>query len=158
MAVNVEGVILGTKHAFRAMRPGGSAGRGGAIVIVGSVAGKVGAPFLAVYGATKGAVHSFVRGAAIEAAQFGYNIRVNAVLPGTVQTEMAAGGMDAVMKVAGNLFPTPKALQQFVISKYPMGRLGEPMDIANAILFLASDASAWVTGAEFSVDGGLVAV
>lgn len=157
MAVNVEGVVLGTKHAFQAMGPGGSAGKGGSIVVVGSVAGQVGAPFQAAYSASKGAVASFVRSAAVEAAQFKMNIRVNSVVPGTVRTDMAAGAMDVVMKASGGLFPTVEAVQEYIVSAHPMGRLGEPMDIANAVLYLASDASAWVTGAQLPVDGGLTA-
>lgn len=157
MAINVDGVIIGTKLAMQAMHPAGAAGLGGSIVIIGSVAGVIGAPNQAVYGASKGAVRAFTRGAAVEAAQFGFNVRVNAVLPGTIETDMTNNAIDEVVKSSGGLFPNREAALQYIISKHPLGRLGESIDIANAVLFLASDASKWVTGAELSVDGGLTA-
>src|SRR5580704_14704961 len=86
LEVNVLGTALGIKHAFRAMRPGGPAGQGGAIVNVSSVAATIAFPGIAVYSATKSAVDRLTRVAAMEAGKLGYGVRVNTVYPGLVPT------------------------------------------------------------------------
>ncbi len=141
LSVNVEGVFMGTQAAVKAMR---AASQGGSIVNISSVAGKVGFRGSASYAATKGAVKLMTKSVALETAAEG--IRVNSVHPGIIRTNMAAEGLE---ENADNY-----AAIEAVI---PMGRLGEPEDIANCVLFLASDEAGYVTGAEFVVDGGYIA-
>ncbi|TGA84716.1 glucose 1-dehydrogenase [Streptomyces sp. MZ04] len=151
--VNVLGVALGTKHAFRAMRPGGPAGRGGAVVNVSSVAATIPFPGIAGYSATKAAVDRLTRVAALESGKLGYGVRVNCVYPGLVPTEM---GMKLAqdMETMG-LWPSAEAAVGDVIGLTPLGRLGEVADMADAVVFLASDAARFITGAGLPVDGGM---
>jgi 3alpha(or 20beta)-hydroxysteroid dehydrogenase len=153
LAVNVIGTALGTKHAFRAMRPGGPAGQGGAIVNVSSVAATIAFPGIAGYSATKAAVDRLTRVAAVESGKLGYGVRVNCVYPGLVPTEM--GNQLAVDMAALGLWPSPEAAVGDVIGLTPLGRLGEVADMADAVVFLASDAARFVTGAGLPVDGGM---
>jgi NAD(P)-dependent dehydrogenase (short-subunit alcohol dehydrogenase family) len=151
--VNVVGTALGMKHAFRAMRPGGPAGQGGAVVNVASVAATIAFPGISGYSATKSAVDRLTRVGAFEAGKLGYGVRVNCVYPGLVATEMG-------LKLAGDcvsigLFPSPEAAVGAVVEQTPLGRLGEVADMADAVVFLASDASRFVTGAGLPVDGGM---
>lgn len=153
LAVNVTGVILGHKHGIRAMRPGGSAGRGGSIINLSSVAGLIGTPALGVYSATKGAVRMLSKAAAVECGRLGYGIRVNSIHPGLVDTDM--GNKLVNDFVALGVFPNRNAAEEQMLAAYPLGRTGMPGDVANAALFLASDNSSWVTGTEIVVDGGM---
>src|SRR5690348_776411 len=89
LEVNILGVALGIKHAFRAMRPGGAAGNGGSVVNVASVAATIAFPGIAIYSATKSAVDRLTRVAAMESGKLGYGVRVNCIYPGLVPTEMA---------------------------------------------------------------------
>ena len=139
-AVNVEGVMLGCKHAIAAMRQSG----GGAIVNISSLAGRIGVPGGAAYGATKAAVWQYSKSVALYCAREGLNIRCNAVLPGAIETPMFVP-----LTGAGGKIPST--------SHIPLDRLGQPGEVANAILFLASDEASYVTGAELMVDGGLSA-
>lgn len=153
--VNVVGTFLGCKHAVRAMAPGGAAGRGGSIVNLSSVAGLIGFPGLGAYSAAKGAVRLLSKSVAVECGRLNMGIRVNSVHPGLVQTDM---GSDLLRHLVEQGFaPDYAAAQAAMFAAHPLGRLGEPLDIAAITLFLASDASRWVTAAEFAVDGGLVA-
>ena len=136
MDVNLKGVFLGTKHAIPALRQAG----GGSIVNVCSISAMTGAGYPA-YNASKGAVQVFTRNVA--AAYARENIRVNCVNPGTIFTPM-----------------TPYAdpvLRARAASTIPMGRVGEPEEIAFGVLFLASDESSYMTGAELVMDGGITA-
>ncbi|MFZ3561391.1 MULTISPECIES: SDR family NAD(P)-dependent oxidoreductase [unclassified Streptomyces] len=151
--VNVLGVGLGIKHAFRAMRPGGVAGRGGAIVNVSSVAATIPFPGIAGYAATKSAVDRLTRVAALESGKLGYGVRVNCLYPGLVPTEMGMG-LARDMEVLG-LWPSAEAAVGDVVGRTPLGRLGEVGDMADAVVFLASDAARFVTGAGLPVDGGM---
>ena len=155
MAVNVIGTILGHKHAIRAMRPGGAAGKGGSIINMSSIAGLIGAPAMAVYGATKGAVRLLSKAAAVECGRFGYGIRVNSIHPGLVATEMGGKLVDDFVRLG--FFSDRSAANERIPADYPIGRIGVPSDIADAALFLASELSSWITGAEFVVDGGVTA-
>ena len=151
--VNVVGVALGMKHAFRAMRPGGGAGAGGAIVNVASVAATIPFPGISGYSATKSAVDRLTRIAAIEAGKLGYGVRVNCVYPGLVPTEM---GMKLAADMAElGLWPSPEAAVGEVIGLTPLGRLGEVGDMTDAVVFLCSDAAKFVTGVGLPVDGGM---
>ncbi len=155
-SVNVEGLFLGVKYAAIAMRPGGSSGRGGSIVNLSSVAGIIGTPGESVYGSSKGAVRSLTKHAAVEFAALGYGIRVNSVHPGLTATPMAEQLFDTW--ASEKLFGSDEAVQQLTQLLIPMKRLGEPSEIAQVVRFLASDVSAYVTGSEYVVDGGLTAM
>lgn len=151
--VNILGTMLGLKHGMRAMRPGGAAGNGGAIVNIASVAATIAFPGIAGYSATKSAVDRLTRIAAMESGKLGYGVRVNCVYPGLVPTEM--GMKLAVETSALGLFPDPNAAVAAVVELTPSGRLGEVADMADAVVFLASDQSRFVNGAGLPVDGGM---
>ncbi|WP_428630128.1 SDR family NAD(P)-dependent oxidoreductase [Sphingopyxis sp.] len=151
--VNIVGTALGIKHGFRAMKPGGAAGQGGAIVNIASVAATIAFPGIGGYSATKSAVDRLTRIAAAEAGKLGYGVRVNCVCPGLVPTAMGA-------KLAGDmaeigLFASAEEAVGGVIAQTPLGRLGEIADMADVIVFLCSDAARFVTGTAVSVDGGM---
>ena len=137
--VHGRGAWLGTKHVAPAMRERG----GGSIINVSSVHAMTGSPTLAAYHAAKGAVRSFTKMAAIQYAPVG--IRVNSVHPGYAMTPMTQPGFED--EVIGPL----------VISRIPVGRFATPEEIAAGILFLASDESSYITGAELVIDGGVTA-
>ena len=151
--VNIVGTALGLKHAFRTMRPGGLAGQGGAVVNVASVAATIAFPAIAGYSATKSAVDRLTRVAAMEAGQLGYGVRVNCVYPGLVPTDM--GMKLAADVVSAGLFPTPEAAVGAIVAQTPLGRLGTVADMADAVVFLCSDAARFITGAGLPVDGGM---
>jgi 3alpha(or 20beta)-hydroxysteroid dehydrogenase len=151
--VNVLGTALGIKHAFRAMRPGGAAGHGGAVVNISSVAATIAFPGIAGYSATKSGVDRLTRVAAMESGKLGYGVRVNCVYPGLVPTEM--GSQLAADMVTLGLFPSVAEAVGGVVGLTPLGRLGEVPDMADAVVFLASDAARFVTGAGLAVDGGM---
>jgi 3(or 17)beta-hydroxysteroid dehydrogenase len=144
-AVNSDGVFLGCKHAIPAMLRGA----GGSIVNLSSTAGLVGTPAFAAYAASKGAVRSLTKTVAVHCAQRGYAIRCNSVHPGGIDTPMTQG-LGALAKNAA-----PIALE--ALAKQPMARMGKPEDIAELVLYLASDASSLVNGAEIAIDAGLTA-
>ncbi|WP_428375729.1 glucose 1-dehydrogenase [Lichenicoccus sp.] len=137
---NVLGVLLSLKHQLRIMLPQGH----GNIVNVSSVAGSVGFPGAAVYVASKHAVEGLTRSAALEAAKSG--VRVNAIAPGPIVTAMLdrfTGGSEAG--------------KSFMTSLVPAGRLGNVEEVAQAILFLASDKAPFITGQSLAIDGGTLA-
>ena len=153
LEVNVLGTALGIKHGFRAMRPGGPAGQGGAIVNVSSVAATIAFPGIAVYSATKSAVDRLTRVAAMEAGKLGYGVRVNSVYPGLVPTEM--GNQLAQDMANVGLFPSAQEAVAAVVALTPAGRLGEVADMADAVVFLASEGARFITGAGLPIDGGM---
>lgn len=151
MAVNLDGVFLGTKHAIPLMRKNG----GGSIVNVSSAAGIVGSPTAAAYCASKGGVRLFTKAVALECAEARNNIRVNSLHPGAVATPMFEKGPtwnDFVVQMGG-----VEGAWQKIAESTPIGRVAEPQEIAKAILFLASDASSYMTGSEIIIDGGFTA-
>ena len=151
--VNIVGTVLGMKHAFRAMRPGGAAGKGGAVVNIASVAATIAFPSIAVYSGTKSAVDRMTRVGAMEAGKLGYGVRVNCVYPGLVATDM---GVKLAVETSGlGLFESPDAAVAAVVGLTPSGRLGEVSDMADAVVFLASDASRFINGVGLPVDGGM---
>jgi len=150
LRVNLLGTSLGIKHAFRAMRPGGAAG---AVVNVSSVAATIAFPGIGVYSATKSGVDRLTRVAAMEAGKLGYGVRVNCIYPGLVPTAMGVGLANDVASIG--LFPSPEEAVGAVIGLTPSGRLGEVADMADAVVFLASDAARFITGAGLPVDGGM---
>ena len=151
--VNLLGTALGIKHAFRAMRPGGAAGAGGVVINVASVAATIAFPGIAVYSATKSGVDRLTRVAAMESGKLGYGVRVNCIYPGLVPTAMGVGL--AVDCADLGLFGSPDEAVAAVVGLTPSGRLGEVGDMADAVVFLASDASRFVNGVGLPVDGGM---
>ena len=144
MGVNVKGVFNVCRAAVRQMREQAD---GGAIVNVGSISGRVCDHGMAVYNASKAAVHGLTRSVAIDHGAEG--IRCNAVLPGWIATPMA----DSVFDVAAD----PVAARAATVERHPVGRLGRPQDVAALVLWLASDEASFVSGSLFTIDGGLTA-
>jgi 3alpha(or 20beta)-hydroxysteroid dehydrogenase len=153
LEVNVLGTALGIKHGLRAMGPDGPAGKGGAIVNISSVAATIAFPGIGGYSATKSAVDRLTRVAAFEAGKLGLGVRVNCVYPGLVPTEM--GQQLAVDMASLGLFASPEAAVGAVVEQTPLGRLGEVADMADAVVFLASDQARFITGIGLPVDGGM---
>lgn len=152
MDVNLAGVFLGVKFAAPALREAGSSGlAGGSIVNLSSVAGFEGVARYGAYCLTKGGVRIFTKAAALELARD--NIRVNSVHPGLIQTEMGGEVMTAAAR--GRL--NDNEVRAAMTRGHPIGRLGIPEDIANGVLFLASDDSSFMTGTELVIDGGVTA-
>lgn len=151
--VNLTGVLLGMKTAFRTMRPGGAAGRGGAVVNIASTAAQGAFPTTGPYAATKAGVERLTKVGAVEAGKLGYGVRVNCVYPGYVTTALSAESARKV--VAMGLFPDVESLQAFLLDQTPLGRLGTAQDVAETVAFLCSDAAGFVTGAGVRVSGGM---
>lgn len=151
--INVLGVALGMKHAFRAMRPDGAAGQGGAVVNIASVAATIAFPSIAGYSGTKSAVDRMTRVAAMESGKLGYGVRVNCIYPGLIPTDM--GTQLATEIVARGLAPDVGAAVADVVDRTPLGRLGTVEDVAAAAVFLCSDAAKFLTGVGLPVDGGM---
>ena len=139
MDVNVKGVFLGTKAAIPEMRKSG----GGSIINISSIYGLVGSATSAAYHASKGAVRVFNKSTAIQYAS--ENIRANSVHPGFVDSPMTQA------------FHDNPEIHNERVAKMPLGRMGQPEDIAAGILYLASDESSFVTGSELVIDGGMTA-
>ena len=144
MHVNVDSVFYGCRYAVRAMKA-----RGGSIVNVSSVSGLIGGRSFAAYNASKAAVRLLTKSVALHCAHRGYGIRCNSVHPTFVDTPMVA------QMIAGSR--NPERTREMLVGSVPLGRLGRPEEIADMILYLASDESRFVTGAEFVIDGGLTA-
>jgi len=155
MSVNSDGVFLGVKHGIKAMKPGGISGRGGSIINMASICAMVGLKGAGSYSAAKAAVTELTKVASVECGILGYNIRVNSVHPGVILTELVKAGMEESAK--RGIFKSAAEAQAAYESQHPIGRLGEPEDIANAVVYLASDASSFVTGSQLVVDGGFIA-
>lgn len=142
-AVNVDGVFLGIKHGIRAMKRAGK----GSIVNLSSVAGLTGSPFAIGYCASKGAVRLMTKAAAKEMMAQKLNIRVNSVHPALIDTPMAA----SISEQLGN----PNSMKENIARI--QGRLGEPDEVAEGILYLSSDESGFSNGSELIIDGGQTA-
>jgi len=143
--INGLGTFLGCKAAIPAMKRAG----GGSIVNVSSVLGLRGASYAMAYCASKGAVRLLTKHVALHCAQMKYGIRCNSVHPGYIDTPMIAPRLDQPI---GNM-----SGRQWLEDLHPLGRLGRAEEVANMILFLLSDESAFSTGSEFVCDGGLTA-
>lgn len=145
-AVNVESIMLGCKHAMPHLRAGAPA----SIVNISSVAGLAAAPGMGAYNATKAAVWMYTKTIALEAAKGDWNVRCNSVHPVFIKTPI----LDPFIAMAGG--DEAKAHERLTRG-IPMKRIGEPDDVAYCVLYLASDESKFVTGAEFKIDGGMLA-
>ena len=142
LSINVEGVFLGCKYGVPALRGSG----GGSIVNLSSLAAFLGTPDLSAYGASKGAVRQFTKTVAIDCARKGYKVRCNSVHPGIIATPMG-----------DSILPSDKARER-MRQRVPAGELGVPEDIAYGVLYLISDESRYMTGAELVIDGGMNAI
>jgi 3(or 17)beta-hydroxysteroid dehydrogenase len=155
MRVNLDGVFLGTRAAIGAMqRTERPPEHLGSVVNMSSILGLVGSAGVAAYSASKGAVRLFTKSVALECAERGWRVRVNSAHPGYIATPLletalarraAAEGSDAAI------------LRAQLVERHPLGRLGTAEDIANGVVYLASDESAFVTGCELVIDGGYTA-
>ncbi len=142
LSINVEGVFLGCKYGVPALRSSG----GGSIVNMSSLAAFLGTPDLSAYGASKGAVRQFTKTVAIDCARKGYKVRCNSVHPGIIMTSMGE-----------HILPSEKARER-TRQRVPVGHFGTPEDIAYGVLYLISDESRFMTGAELVIDGGMNAI
>jgi 3alpha(or 20beta)-hydroxysteroid dehydrogenase len=136
--VNQVGCLLGMKHAIPAM----AQSKGGSIINISSTAGLEGQPGIVAYVSTKWAIRGMTKSAAIECGPLG--IRVNSIHPGGIDTDMGRGETKGFEQID----------TQAVYKKLPLGRIGEPIEVARLALFLASDDASYCTGGEYTVDGG----
>ena len=150
VGIDLDAVFLGCKHGVGLMKA-----TGGSIINISSIYGIVGSAGQAPYHAAKGGVRLLTKALAVELAQLGYGIRVNSIHPGFVGTDMVRDGLRHAVETG--LMPGENEAMEMLTMQTPIGRLGVPRDIANAVLFLASEESAWMTGAELVVDGGFTA-
>ena len=148
-AINLDGVFLGMKHCIPPMRDS----EGGSIINMSSVAGLKGSARLAGYNATKGGVRLLTKGVALECARERWHVRVNSVHPGIIDTPIWDTVLPGAMQT-GMVEMNPAAIAELAV---PTGVLGTPRDIANGVLFLASDDSSYITGTELVIDAGLSA-
>jgi NAD(P)-dependent dehydrogenase (short-subunit alcohol dehydrogenase family) len=147
-AINLDGVFLSVKHCLPAMRRSG----GGSIIMMSSLAGLRGAPGLSGYCATKGGVRLFAKAIAMECASVGDGIRVNSVHPGIIDTPIW-GKIPVGATGSGRNAPIDPEERARLAA--PLGRAGHASEIASGVLYLASDASSYVTGTELVIDGGM---
>jgi NAD(P)-dependent dehydrogenase (short-subunit alcohol dehydrogenase family) len=143
-AVNLDGVFLGCRHAVRAMKA-----HGGSIVNMSSVSGLVGGHNVVAYNSSKGAVRMLTKSVALHCAKAKYGIRCNSVHPTFVDTPMYQQTLAAARE--------PERIRTALLAQVPLGRPGQPREVADLIVYLLSDESAFVTGAEMVIDGGLTA-
>lgn len=147
IAVNLDGIFLANKHQVTLMEQ--TVPVNGSVINVSSVLGIVGQPGISPYNASKGGVRLFTKSVALSCAQKGVNIRVNSVHPGFIRTPM--------LEVSISRMESEEEGLKFYNALQPIGRLGEPEDIANGVLYLASDEASFVTGSELVIDGGYTA-
>ena len=144
LSVNLDGTFLGCKYAFPLLRK-----QGGAIVNMSSVLGLIGSANLAAYTASKGGVSLLTKSVALHGARFKPPVRCNAVCPAFIEGPM----VDAIAQGTRD----PEAVRSKLALDIPLGRLGAPQEVAALCVYLLSDASAFITGADVPIDGGLTA-
>jgi len=144
--INLDGVFHGVQLGVREMKH-----KGGSIINIASIEGMLGEPMVPAYCASKGAVRLLTKSSAAYCGAAGYPVRINTVCPGFVETSMLVA---AVSKLPPEV---AQALQAKVLGRTPMKRMAQPAEIANAVLYLASDESSFVTGTDLVVDGGYTA-
>ena len=144
-AVNLDGTFLGCKHGVRVMKEFGA----GSIINLSSVSGMIGGFNLAAYNSSKGAVRMLTKSVALHCARAGYGIRCNSIHPTFIETPM----LESMILDS----PDPEKARQTLVRQVPLRRIGRPDDVANMIVYLASDESTFVTGTEMVIDGGVIA-
>ena len=144
-AVNLDGTFLGCKHGVRVMKEFGT----GSIINLSSVSGMIGGFNLAAYNSSKGAVRMLTKSVALHCARAGYGIRCNSIHPTFIETPM----LESMIRDS----PDPEKARQTLVRQVPLRRIGKPDDVANMIVYLASDESTFVTGTEMVIDGGVIA-
>jgi NAD(P)-dependent dehydrogenase (short-subunit alcohol dehydrogenase family) len=144
LSVNLDGAFLGCKYTFSLLRK-----QGGSIVNLSSVSGLVGGHNLAAYNASKGGLSLLSKSVALNGARYRPPVRCNAVCPAFLEGPM----VDSIAQSTRN----PQAVQQKLMNDIPLGRLGRPDEVADLCVYLLSDASAFITGADLPIDGGLTA-
>ena len=144
-AVNLDGSFLGCKHGVRVMKEFGA----GSIINLSSVSGMIGGFNLAAYNSSKGAVRMLTKSVALHCARAGYGIRCNSIHPTFIETPM----LESMIRDS----PDPEKARQTLVRQVPLRRIGKPNDVANMIVYLASDESTFVTGTEMVIDGGVIA-
>ncbi len=149
MAINLDGTFLGTKAGIKALK----AVEGSSIVNVASTLGHRGGSFVPAYCASKAGVLNLTRACALHCSENKYKVRINTISPGAIHTEMVEGYINAAVAAGG----TAEDVVGGFAELHPMKRLGTPDEAAHAIVFLASDESAYSTGIDIPVDGGYLA-
>ena len=144
-AVNLDGTFLGCKHGVKVMKEFGA----GSIINLSSVSGMIGGFNLAAYNSSKGAVRMLTKSVALHCARAGYGIRCNSIHPTFIETPM----LESMIRDS----PDPEKARQTLVRQVPLRRIGKPDDVANMIVYLASDESTFVTGTEMVIDGGVIA-
>ena len=144
-AVNLDGTFLGCKHGVRVMKEFSA----GSIINLSSVSGMIGGFNLAAYNSSKGAVRMLTKSVALHCARAGYGIRCNSIHPTFIETPM----LESMIRNS----PDPEKARQTLVRQVPLRRIGKPDDVANMIVYLASDESTFVTGTEMVIDGGVIA-
>jgi 3(or 17)beta-hydroxysteroid dehydrogenase len=157
IGVNLDGAFLGIKEALDVMRD--SAKRnpsGGSIINIASVSALVGSPGMPAYSASKGGLRLFSKAIAVDFARRRYGIRVNSIYPGLIDTPLTRPLFESRIK-AGSDHTDIETVRAQMLERYPIGRIGQPEEIASVVSFLAGDDSSYMVGAELVVDGGLTA-
>lgn len=144
MAINLDGTYLGCHYAFPLLRK-----QGGSIVNLSSVLGLIGGPNLAAYSASKGGVSLLTKSVALAGARYKPPVRCNAMCPAFIEGPMVDGIAQGTRD--------PQAVRGKLAGDIPLGRLGQPEEVASLCVYLLSDASAFITGADMPIDGGLTA-
>jgi len=152
-AINVDSIIIGTQILLPLLKEGGKARSGGASVVnFSSVGGLRGAAFNAAYCTSKAAVKMLSKCLGAEFAALGYNVRVNSVHPGGIDTPMLGSIMDKYVELGAA--PSREVAQAAMEARHPIGRMGRPEEMGGGVVYLCSDAASFVTCAEFVMDGG----
>ena len=152
-AINVDSAIIGTQIMLDLLKAGGKARKAGASVInFSSVGGLRGAPFNAAYCTSKAAIKMLTKCLGAEFGALGYNIRVNSVHPGGIDTPMLGSIMDRYVEMGA--VPSREVAMQGILANHPIGRMGRPDEMAGGVVFLASEASSFMTCDELVMDGG----
>lgn len=153
--IDMDSVFLGCKHGIRTIKKYTTKeAADGAIINISSVMGIVGFPRNADYNAAKGGVRIMTKVAALECAELGYGIRVNSIHPGFIDTALVRDAVEEGTKRPDAIFQSSNEMIDMLVMAHPLGKLGDPRDIGDAVVFLASSRSGFITGTELVVDGG----
>ncbi|CDO58427.1 3-oxoacyl-[acyl-carrier protein] reductase [Candidatus Phaeomarinobacter ectocarpi] len=153
--IDMDSVFLGCKHGIRTIKKyTAKEAADGAIINISSVMGIVGFPRNADYNAAKGGVRIMTKVAALECAELGYGIRVNSIHPGFIDTALVRDAVEEGTKRPDAIFQSSNEMIDMLVMAHPLGKLGDPRDIGDAVVFLASSRSGFITGTELVVDGG----